>query len=80
MYILYVCVSEGIHVKYIHISGLFLKSRVSEIRVKRIRFNQGVGVNLFPYLRVFWFQEKKTHGTILMTQLTQKYPINAYIS
>ena len=44
MYVPYVCVSEGIRIKYIHISGCFLKSRFSEIRVKRIRVNQGVGV------------------------------------
>ena len=40
MYVLYVCVSEGIRTKYIY----FLKSRVSEIPLKQIRVNQGVGV------------------------------------
>ena len=43
--VLYVCVSEGSHVKYIYLF-CFLKSRVSEICVKRIRVNQGVGVDL----------------------------------
>jgi hypothetical protein len=46
MYVLYVCVSEGIRVKYIYVSGLFLKSSVSEIHVKRICVNQGVGVEV----------------------------------
>ena len=43
MYVLYVCVSEGICVKYI--SGFFLKSLVSEICEKQIHVNQGVGVH-----------------------------------
>ena len=30
------------------------KSRVSEIRVKRIRFNQGVGVNLLDFSLLFY--------------------------
>ena len=45
LYVLYVCVSEGIRVKYI---WFFLKSRVSDICVKRIRIYQGVDVLVFP--------------------------------
>ena len=45
IYVLHVCVSEGICVKYIYL-GSFLNSRFSEICVKRIRINQGVGAYL----------------------------------
>ena len=42
----YVCVSEGINLKFVLTKfwGDFLKPRVSEICVKRIRVNQGLGV------------------------------------
>ena len=45
----YVCVSEGIRIKYIYVSGFFLKSPVSEIRIKQIRVNQGFGVIKFSF-------------------------------
>ena len=41
-YVFYVHISEGIRIKFF---GFFLKSRVSEIRVKQI---QGVGVYTKP--------------------------------
>ena len=44
MYAPYVHLSKGIRVKYMPISGLFLESRASEICIKRIHANQGVGV------------------------------------
>ena len=43
MYVLYVCVDEGIRVKYIYL-GSFLICHVSEICVKQICVNHGFGV------------------------------------
>jgi hypothetical protein len=44
-------VSEGINLKFVLTKKLvfFFKHRASEIRVKRIRVNRGVGVRIYIY-------------------------------
>ena len=52
MFLKKIRVSEGINLKFVltKFGGIFLKHRVSEIRVKRIRVNRGVSVLLSTYV------------------------------